>query len=408
MAKQKIIDRILVSLLLVSIGFFFIFGAYYRKSVKPVLLISFISFLMIGLKGKNLKISGFWHRYRSPEYFPFIFLGLSVLISTFLSKDFMHSRHVIIERYIPYFIVFEIGRCFFASKTLSRALNESLGINIFEFTKYLFIAAGLLMGIGGVVDYIRFHPERLFSVFGRIIDFYMLPLFIVCFLPVVFCFIFKGNAVVHRITATLTLVMLFLSMIFAGSRAAWIACSIGILFALFFIGKKYLRYFILYLFIFILAVYFIMPARMNNFATYFFRKDIMQAAVDIFRDNLLFGAGPGMYEKLVYSYSKGFVQIHVHCTYLEILAELGIVGLIAFLTIFISFYSRVFKNISTLNGSSHKFLYAGLLASNVACLIFALFVSIITVGFHDAPIFWLMFGMAFGIESSQFEMAHKT
>ena len=126
----------------------------------------------------------------------------------------------------------------------------------------------------------------------------------------------------------------------------------------------------------------------------------MEAAIGIFRDNVLFGAGPGMYEKLVYSYSKGYVYIHAHNTYLEILAELGIFGLIAFLTIFISFYFRIFKKPSKLYKSANKFLFTGLLASNVACLIYALFGSIITVGFHDAPMFWLIFGMCFEIENT--------
>jgi O-antigen ligase len=128
----------------------------------------------------------------------------------------------------------------------------------------------------------------------------------------------------------------------------------------------------------------------------------MLAAIEIFRDNIFFGAGPGMYEKLVYSYSKGYVTLHAHSTYLEILSELGIVGLIAFLTIFISFYSRVFKKLSMLKGSSNKFLYTGLLAANVGCLTFAFFRSIITVGFMGTSMFWLIFGMSFGLENAQF------
>jgi O-antigen ligase len=123
----------------------------------------------------------------------------------------------------------------------------------------------------------------------------------------------------------------------------------------------------------------------------------MQAAITIFSGNILFGVGPGMYEKLVYNYSKGYVYIHAHSTYLEILAELGIIGLLAFLSIFFNFYLRVLKKLSMFKGSANKFLFTGLLASNFACLIFAIFGSIITVGFHDAPMFWLIFGMSFGL-----------
>jgi hypothetical protein len=71
--------------------------------------------------------------------------------------------------------------------------------------------------------------------------------------------------------------------------------------------------------------------------------------------------------------------------------------LIAFFTIFVNFYARVFEKFSVVNGSANKLLFTGLLASNFACLIFALFGSIITVGFHDAPLFWLIFGLCFGL-----------
>ena len=401
MTKPGIVNRILVSLFFAGIVLFIIFGAYYRKGVKAVLLVSFISFVIIGFREKKLKISAFFAQYFSPKYLPIIFFGISALISTIFSKDFKHSYGIFIERYFLYFLVFEIGRRFFISKTILCTLDEFFSINIFEFMKYIFIFAGLFMGIGGVFDYIRYHPERLFSVFGHEIQFHMLPLYIIYFLPVVYCFMFKGNTFILRISAILTFAMLLMCMIFTGTRAAWIAGLISILFALFLIDKKYLKYLIPGFLFFLCFINFFVPTRLSFFGTYFPRKDIMQAAIDIFRDNFLFGAGPGMYEKLVYKYSKGLVYIHAHNTYLEILAELGIVGLIAFLTIFINFYSRVLKNFSMLKESANRFLYAGLLASNFACLIFAFFCSIITVGFHDAPMFWLIFGMCFGLENAQ-------
>jgi len=394
-----LVDKIFVLLFSAGIAWFIIFSAYYRHSIKPVLLVSCISLIIISFREKKSRLSAFFAQYFSSRYAPFVFFGLSVLVSTIFSKDFWHSEHIFVERYILYFIIFEIGRRFFVSKTVARILDESFGINIFGAVKYIFIIAGLLMGIGGIVDYIRFHPGRLFSVFGYEIQFLMLPLYISYFLPVVYCFMFKGNTFPQRISAILTFVMLVMCMIFTGSRVAWIAGPVSILFVSFLIDKKHLKYFIPGFLIYLYLIYFFLPIRMSDFTTYFPRKDIMLAAVGIFRDNILLGAGPGMYEKLVSKYSPGFIELHAHNTYLEILAELGIVGLTAFLAIFIDFYSRVFKNLAMLKGSVNKFLYTGLLASNAACLIYALFGSIITVGFHDAPMFWLIFGMSFGLEN---------
>jgi O-antigen ligase len=400
MKKNGLASLIFVSLLTASIMFFIIFGAYQRKLVKTELLLSLASLLIIYFKGKKPVIRDFFAQYFSSRYLPFIFFCFCVLLSTVFSKDFRHSLNIFRERYLLYFLVFEIGRGFFASKTVSGTLDGSFGMGISGLMKYIFIFAGLLMGMGGVVDYIRIHPERLFSVFGQEIQFYMLPLYIVYFLPVVYCFMFKGNTRIQRLLAVLTFALLSMCMVFAGARAGWFAGPISILFASFLINKRLLKYFIPGLLVYLCAIYFFMPARMINFASYFPRKDIMQAAVGIFRDNVFFGAGPGMYERLVYNYSKGYVHIHAHSTYLEILAELGIVGLIAFLAIFVSFYWRVFKKISTIGWPADKFLYTGLLASCAACLVYAIFESVITVGFHDAPLFWLIFGMSFGLESS--------
>jgi O-antigen ligase len=396
--KPDLVNRIFVGLFSACIALFIIFSAYYRKGVKAVLLLSFISLTIICFREKKFKISAFLEQYFSPRYVPFIFFGISVLISTIFSKDFKHSVEIFFERYFFYFLVFEIGRRLFSSKIVARTLDEHFGINIFESMKYIFISAGLFMGTGGIVDYVRFHPERLFSVFGHKIEFLMLPVYITCFLPVVYCFMFKENTFLQRFFAILAFFMLFMSMIFTGSRALWVAGPISILFASFLINNKHLKYSILGLSVFVCLIYFFVPIRMNNFDTYFFRQDIMQAAFNIFKDYPVFGAGPGMYEKLVYSYSKGEIYIHAHSTYLEILAEIGIVGLTAFLAIFINFYLRFFKNISIFNESVNKFLFKGLLVSNFACLIFAVFNSTLTVGFHDAPLFWLIFGMSFGLE----------
>ena len=57
-------------------------------------------------------------------------------------------------------------------------------------------------------------------------------------------FMFKGNTFMQRISAILTFAMLFMCMIFTGSRAAWIAGPMSILFVSFLIDKKHLKYFI--------------------------------------------------------------------------------------------------------------------------------------------------------------------
>lgn len=394
--RDGLVDKILVLVFSACIVWFIIFSAYYRHSIKLVLLVSCITLIIISFREKKDNLSVFFRQYFSSVYTPLVFFLLSVFVSTIFSKDFKHSEHIFVERYILYFIVFEIGRYLFVNKTVGRILDESFSVDIFWAFKYTFIAAGLLMGIGGVVDYIRFHPVRLWTVFGHEIQFLMLPLYIVYFIPVVFCFMFRNNTRPQRILSVAAFFMLFLCVIFTGTRSAWIAGVVSLLFATFFMGRKYLKYFFLGIIVFAGFIYLFAFMRTRNFDTCFVRSDLMHAAVSIFQDNILLGAGPGMYEKLVAVHSPEYI-LHAHNTYLEILAELGIIGLVTFLMIFIKFYWHMVRNSAILHGAVNKSLYVGLLTSNFACLIYALFGSIITVGFHDAPMFWLIFGMSFGL-----------
>lgn len=394
------LDKILVFLFSFSIAWFVILSAYFRKGVKIAFLVSFILAVMLYIRENKGRISSFFTQYLNFDYIFFIFFIFSAFISTIFSKDFKHSFEVFTERYIYYFIVFEIGRSFVVSKVVSQVINKSLGINVFDFLKYVFIIAGLLMGLGGVVDYLRFHPVRLFSVFGHEIQFLMLPLYIIYLLPVVYCFMFDDSALKQKIFTILTFILLFICMVFTGTRAAWISGIVSILFVSLLINKKLFKYFFLCFIIFLSFVYLFMPNRITDCGSYFIRKDIMQAALNIFKDNVFFGAGPGLYEILVGKYTtyskENNIFLHAHNTYLEVLAELGFFGFLAFISIFINFYTRVISNFLKLKNSLNKSLYIGLLASNFGSLVFAFFGSIILVGFHDAPLFWLIFGLIFG------------
>lgn len=394
--KNYTLKSFLVICYCLLLAAFFILSPYSRKSVKPLLIVVLLltEFFIISDRKKNFHIS---ERYLGKNIY-FSFFLLVAVISMFLSKDFNQSRSILFERYIPYFLTFEIGRLFVLSKTVAGTLEKFWKIKVIEFVKYVFIVSGLLLGAGGVVDYVRFSPERLFSVFGCRIEFLMLPLYIVYFISIIYCLMFQGNTISQKFFSRIAFALLTICLILSGSRAAWIAGIAGMIFAAYKINKKKLRWFLAGLFLFLGLAYFLEPSRLNDFGTLLPRKDIFYAAVDIFRDNVFFGAGPGLYEKLVSQYSKGFVELHAHSAFIEILAELGIVGLLAFLAIFVRFYVHFFKNLpSVLEKSNLKPLFVGLVTSNFATLIFAIFGSIITVGMHDAPMFWLIFGLGFGL-----------
>ena len=138
------------------------------------------------------------------------------------------------------------------------------------------------------------------------------------------------------------------------------------------------------------------PLSKNTFVA---RKNLFDFAVDVFKAKPVFGAGVGMYE-IIPSAAKNFngkeIHLHAHNTYLEVLCEMGAVGFLAFLWIFVVFFKNMFRSIRLCRDNNIQAIQIGLVGSIIGGLIFALSCTIITVGFQDAPMFWLLFGIAAG------------
>ena len=141
----------------------------------------------------------------------------------------------------------------------------------------------------------------------------------------------------------------------------------------------------------------LIPFAGNTFSS---RKSLFSFAGDIFMTKPVFGVGVGMYEVLP-SPVKGFagkgVHLHAHNTYLEVLCEMGVVGLLAFLWIFVVFFKNVFRSMRLCQDINIQAIQIGLVGSIIGSLIFALSCTIITVGFQSAVVFWILFGVATGV-----------
>jgi O-antigen ligase len=91
------------------------------------------------------------------------------------------------------------------------------------------------------------------------------------------------------------------------------------------------------------------------------------------------------------------LNLHAHNTYLEIASEMGTVGILAFLGIFLVFFAKALKKIPQLDKQGQedeKAMFLGLLGTILCILIFAFSTTIITVGVNNSLYFWLLFGMA--------------
>lgn len=382
--KKKLID-ILKYLLLLNFSFFLAFGIYEERITKVCFVLGFILYLSLKFleEGKNALKRLF--EFTQINKFIFIFL-IVCFLSIFFGVNPIHSQEVFFQRILPYFILFFIAVNLSKDKKNTRILIFSLLVGAF------------IVSIGGIVDIFKAKKFiRLFSSYGiNCLDaayfLYTLPLFV-------------GFSLFHpskriKILSIFLSIPSFVCFFFHYSRGAWL----GFLFAflvVFFIVKK--RRFIIFSLLFIAIIAFFSPLRKRLFSsstlhpsTWGDRVVMWKAALGIFKKYPALGAGIGNYELLMYKvvnpeeYKEGKVHLHAHSTYLEVLAETGVLGFLSFLSIFVIFFKNKFKKLREKTDPVNLSLSVAVLAVLIADLAG----STILVGINPPATFWFLFGLA--------------
>lgn len=146
----------------------------------------------------------------------------------------------------------------------------------------------------------------------------------------------KSNSLIAKITASLGL----LCLVFTYSRTSWISLCFSLFIIGFFIDKKYLKYLLLAS-VFIFSLDFISgvgrtsPIKAVNDSGLIYRLEIWKASLKIFIDHPITGIGFGTLFDYIVDYSEtisAFVE-HSHNIYIQILVDMGIIGLITSLFI---------------------------------------------------------------------------
>ncbi|MBU1924755.1 MAG: O-antigen ligase family protein [Candidatus Omnitrophica bacterium] len=398
----------LEGIILAGFSLFFMVAPYEIKySGKVFFVVGSIGLLIIMfLKYKYRFYRGFLMI--NPLNKPFLFFGFACLFSILFSFNPSHSQGIFFDRYLVYFTFFLIGFWLIA-KSLK---------NLY-FLVFVFILAGFVFGVGGIRDMIywsRINPsvvERLWTVFGRYIPYYNFPLYLVYFTPFSFSISVFSKNKWFKVVGLISLILGLFCLVFNTSRAAWLAILLA---AVFIICLKASRVkgvilFVLIFLIFLSAVVFNKQERLKTIIDpnqWSGRLPLYKSAIAIFRDYPLWGVGVGMFEKVLH-YSKyelplnypvaKELNLHAHNTYLEVAAEMGLLGLLSFLSIFVTFFWKAIKKIRSPGDMSKntQAIFIGLSASVFAALVFAFSTTYITVGVNNSCYFWLLFGMAAGM-----------
>ncbi|MCG8431919.1 MAG: O-antigen ligase family protein, partial [Candidatus Omnitrophica bacterium] len=266
---------------------------------------------------------------------------------------------------------------------------------------YAFIAGGVIIACGGIADYLR-QPGRLATVWGEEIN--LTPLLVI-YIPCMWGVAVSSASRLLKTTAGFAGVLLLPLLVWNQSRSAWCAVAVALLCITWLRSK---RVFFVLLAGLIVAAWLLLVRYgyryMHVFNPYSWgnRIDLWKAAVGIFEDFPVFGAGPGMYERLLYvyaplgSYSEGMNHLHAHSTHLELLAEAGLTGMCAWLFVWARFFGRFAggRDRSFVSGSERAAFLAGAAGAVLASLVLAGASTIIIIGVRDAALFWILFGAA--------------
>ena len=393
----------LENILLGIICIFLIFAPYGKHLIKIYFCGSVFFWLLINiLKYKQKFYRGFITH--SPLNKPLLLFLAAAIISTVFSLNPYHSQSIFFERYLPYAILFWVGTSLVVNSNKNGFGPYEISLKNLYFLIGALIFSGIIFGIGGAWDYFHCPSGRLFSVFGKMIPFSMFPLYLIYYIPLSFALLLFSKKWL-RFGGLLSLVLLIPCWIWQGSRVAWIAISLSLLTIAFIKNKKLA---LILLLVFIISFFLLPKQQLERAKTIVTpdarieRVELFKSAGRIFEDFPVFGAGVGMYEKLLDKYKYETLRVdhlHSHNTYLEIVSEMGLVGLSAFLWLFVVFFKNVFKTIRSTAGEQRAILL-GLTGTIITALIFALGCSIITVGTQGAPMFWLLLGMASALLST--------
>ena len=358
---------------------------------------------------------------------PVLSFLLCSLAASFHSDHIKNSLETVAHDYLIYFLIF------FCMVNTIHSQEQARRI-----LKAMLITCGLVCAYGlyGYYTGIAIRDGRLVASFeyhSRIAKYISL------LLPIAVCLFLWYKDIMSRLFLALLIILCSFTLVLTMSRTSWIAILITMLFVGFAVQKKLLMVIVIgvcALLIFILPSKFITHAKtVTQVDKFFASKKILgerllcwKASISMIQDHPLLGIGPGkknfrdafqlyggkikeaekqikkektsVQPKEIKTRKKSLVKgveklSHAHNIFLHIWVETGIVGLLAFLWLFVMvFYSSV-KSWRSLKSGYEKALLLGITASLIS-----IFSHGLTDSFWkkpDALFLWYIIGILFVI-----------
>ena len=259
-------------------------------------------------------------------------LGVAILLSLFNAKNLSAAFKNIVDEYIL------LGMIFMISLDVIRTDQQ------FKSLLKTGIVSALLVGLYGVYQHYGLGQARIESTFSLATQtgVYFTGIVLLAFA----CLLFrKADRRLTLIGAALFFALNLLSMFLTGTRAAWLGFIAGFTLLLYFVFKSKkmvsLKMILVVLVILILTATFVdlgwVIDRLASIADSSYgsnRQRIMMylGGLEMFKDHPLVGVGIGQFRTAYANYRVEGAKLytHIHCFYLHLLVELGLIGFSVF------------------------------------------------------------------------------
>jgi putative inorganic carbon (HCO3(-)) transporter len=332
-----------------------------------------------------------------------------------LSLAFSPFRYAVFEeflRFLSFFLLYVL-----IIEEVRGERRTTLMIDSVLLVTILISLYGVLQRLGyPLLDWVPQHYTRVMSSYGN-------PNFfgthLVAVIPLLLV-LSMGSHGRRRLFSALALLLALACLLFAETRSAWIGFAFSLVFLTFLIRKtRTVRFrlktmaplFAVFLVIILLLLLSqdLIVERISQLwdpqGSVFIRIHTWEAAFSMIKASPVFGSGLGTFQIVFPGFRyPGFELevpignlLHAHNEYLEIWAEMGILGLALFLWLMIGFFRYAIKN---LRGGRGGLIALGLISGIAGVLVDSLFSSSMRWT-GPAFTFWLLFGLAVATTGSE-------
>lgn len=395
-------------------------------------ILSTIILLLISLEITRLMGKGKIELYRGKLFFPIIFFTLAMALSLFNSRNLAVSLEAFFEKVIFIAVYFLVVNGVVTGERIGKVIK-------------VILFSSLLVGIYGLFQYFGLDFVRWGTTFGgRITSSFGNPNFLsgylVAVIPLSLSFsLLTKKTITKKLSFLAVTILLLICLILTGTRGSWIAFAGSIfvwLLLVFLFGREKAsrsepkrkigrgmwmgRIFGITILLLIVGYITLADTPITRRVKSIFNPDISsvqerifkwRTAQEMIKDHPLFGVGIGAVKvnyALYQAKAKEKMEIplratsesQIHNEYLQIWAEAGIVGLLAFLSIILAFFYAGIKQLRKRKDIISGGILIGILASVAGILMD----SIPNFPLHIVPtgfLFWLYLGVAERIGEEQ-------